>query len=100
MFFMFIKIKNLLNKSINRAGFSRQIEATQVVEQADKVLRQILSQKVYEKIKPVSFKNGALTIACLNSVAAQEVKLRQREIIAQINQPFKERLVTDLRFMG
>ena len=97
---MFNHIKNLLNKSINKAGIGRQMEATQVVEQADRVLRQILSQPVYEKIKPVSFKDGMLTIACLNSVAAQEVKLMQREIVEKINQVFDERLVTDLRFMG
>lgn len=97
---MFTPIKNLLNKSIARVGIVRQIEATQVVEQADRVLAAMLSPAARRQIKPVSFQNGVLTIACLNSAAAQEIKLCQPEILDQINRPFNQRLVTDLRFMG
>jgi len=85
----FSSVGNILNKKIKqKPGLSRQIQASLVCEEFDKIIDNKWGDKVKNKAKAMYFKDNVLTIACLSSVMAQEIKLYENEIINTLNQKF------------
>lgn len=96
---MMNELKNLLQKSINKAGISRQVEAALLIEKAQGIIEKLLPSGVNKMTKVLYLRNQNLTIACLNSALAQEIKLYEREIIAKINKDFGKEVIKNLRFL-
>lgn len=96
---MIIKLKNLLWKSINKAGIASQVEAVLVVEKAQKIVDDFLPQKEKKLAKVLYLRNQILTIACLSSAVAQELKLNEKEIIFKLNKNFEKETIKRLRFL-
>jgi predicted nucleic acid-binding Zn ribbon protein len=95
---MLSSISNDLKKSINKAGISREVEAFQICEMWKKVIEEIFTKEVAEKTQAVKYKNGALTIAVLSSVLAQEFKFKEEEIKEEINKKIGYKVVRKIRF--
>lgn len=93
------RLKNLLWKAINKAGIARQVETALVVEKAQIIVDEFLPKKESKLAKILYLKNQILTIACLSSAVAQELKLREQEIIFTLNQYFDKEIVKQLRFL-
>lgn len=94
---MFLPLRNLLGHSIKRAKIEPQVEATQVMAVFDSISRQIWGQAISEHIKPLYIINRCLSVAVLSNIYAQEIRLREREIIAEINAKMKKEVVTRIR---
>ena len=62
-----------LQKSINRLGVSRQVEAVGVVEKATEEIAKFIPREDFEVI---SFNRGALKIKAANSAVASEINLQ------------------------
>ncbi len=90
-------LKDLLPLSINRAGIGTQLEASQVCLTCEKLIKE-LDQKIFQEIKPVSFKNKTLTIQVPSSSHAQELLMHQHIIKQKINQHFKKQLVDRISY--
>lgn len=87
-----------LKKSINKAGIGKQIEAVQVCEFWQEVVGSIFGGQVAERSKALKFKNGAITVAVLSSVLAQEFKFKEGEIKENINRKAGYDLVRKIKF--
>jgi predicted nucleic acid-binding Zn ribbon protein len=94
-----IHLKRLLGKAIRKTGVARQIQAALILDEFMKILAEELGEKIKENVKPISVQNKMLTVACLSSVLAQEVQLREYKIKNQLNKLFGQEVVERIRFV-
>ena len=87
-----------LKKSINKAGISREIEAFQLCEFWQKVVKDIFSKEIARKSQAIKYRNGTLTVAVLSSVLAQEFKFKEEEIKEEMNKKARYNAVRKIRF--
>ena len=87
-----------LKKSISKAGISREIEAFQICESWQKIIKVIFTEEVAKKSQAIKYRNGMLTVAVLNSVLAQEFKFKEDEIKEEMNKEAKYNAVRKIRF--
>lgn len=73
-------LNNIFSKRLEKLGLKKQVEASLVVEEAQKRLEKIFGKKVEGNLKVVSFKNGVLKIAAKNSVWAGECRMREEQV--------------------
>lgn len=95
----FVKLEQLLPKSIKKAGISHQLDSLKILEEFNKVAKKIFGEEVMKKIKPLYLKNGTLSIACLSSVLGERLKSQEKRVLAELNRPYKKEMVERLRFL-
>lgn len=99
LYMSFNIISNILNKNLQkRSWLTKQIQATLICEEFDKIIQEKWEHKIINKVKAIYFKNNTLTIASLSSVTAQEIKLHEQEILEKINKKF-EKAVERIRYL-
>jgi len=69
------------------------------VEEADNILAKMFGSEIKKFAHASYIKNKTLAIACRGSVAAQEMKLRESEIISALNQSAGERVVEKIKII-
>ncbi len=95
----FIPLGDALSKRMSsNTPLKRQVEATQVVELAKGVFEEMF-QELAIHINPLFLKNRTLTVSCTSSVVAQEIRLRQNEIVRQLNEKFGKQEVDRIRYL-
>jgi len=97
--YMAIPLKDLLQKSINKAGVSEQVGAAVVCNEFNKIIQDILDPKLVKRVKAMYVKNKTLTVAVLSSVVGQEIKLYEREILERLEKKVGENIVERIRFL-
>lgn len=83
-------ISKILSRRINALGLSRQFAAARVCAVADEVGK--------GEFKTVSYKNGILKVWVDSGARAHLIKLREKEILGEINTEFKGQVVKKLVF--
>ncbi|MFA6410413.1 MAG: DciA family protein [Candidatus Buchananbacteria bacterium] len=96
----FIKVEKLLDKSIQKAGISSQLYSVQVLDEFLPVMKKFFGEQTIKKIKPLYLKEGVLSVACLSSVLAEDLKNQEKRILNELNRPYKEKVVLKLRFLA
>lgn len=71
-----------------------------VLERVIAVLKRLFGDDADKRMKPLYVKRGVLTVSCLSSVAAQELKLNEREIVQEVNTHFGKPVVDRVRFFA
>ena len=80
------KIGNLIAKTLNKAGITKQVEAAQICDTYHKVLVDTdIDEKALEKSQAIRYKYKVLTVAVIGSGWAQELQMRRHLIIEGIN---------------
>ena len=74
-------------------------EMGQVIIYAEEAVAEIFGKDKINDAKPLFLKNRTLTVTCSSSAMAQEVRLRQQEIIAKINQKLGKIEVDRVRYL-
>lgn len=95
---MFHDISKILPKSIQRAGISKRVGAVTVIEAFSTIIGDFLSPELAKKVRPLFVRDKVLTIASLSSIASQEVKLKEAELIAKINEKIGKTAVEKIRY--
>ena len=93
-------IRSILGLHANQTPSLKKAEASLVVELANSVLAQFLGAEVKRFARAVYIKNGALTIACLSSKVAQEIKLNEKRFIESVNAKARKKIVLNLRYLA
>ncbi len=75
------------------------LENNQIIEYAEKVLAEILGPERACDVRPLFLKNRTLTITCVNSNLAQEIRLKQQEIVEKINEKLKANEIDRIRYL-
>lgn len=96
----FAKLSDLLGRSARKKGISAQVEAAMILEFFKQVTKDMFEEKARSAISPLHVRDGTLTVATLSPALAQELKLREREIIDGINAKSGRKVVSALRFLS
>ena len=96
---MWTPIKKILPYLINRLGLKREIEINKIFSLWPDLVVKICGQNYKEKLKPLYFKNRTLFISCPDSIWANELQLRQEELLRKINQHFNQKKIEKLKFV-
>lgn len=93
-------IRSIIGSYSNQVPALKKAEASLVVELANAVLAHLFGVEIKRFARAVYIKNGALTIACLSSTVAQEIKLNEKHFIESINAKTKKKIVSGLRYLA
>jgi predicted nucleic acid-binding Zn ribbon protein len=96
---MFHPLKNLLPKSINRAKIGGRVEIAMILEEFEKVVKEVLGERAAQKSKPLYLKGKIITVAVLSSVLAQEFRLNEGKIIKKLNDKFGREVAEGLKYL-
>lgn len=77
----------------------RGVMGAMAVEEASKLLISIFGSSAANSCQVVSVKNKVMTLACLSTVLFQEIKTREKEIIASLNKKLGREEVERVRFL-
>lgn len=75
------------------------LENSRIIKYAEKTLAEILGSERAGDVRPLFLKNRTLTITCINSNLAQEIRLKQQEIVEKINEKLKANEVDRIRYL-
>lgn len=90
----------LQQKLSAQTPLKKQVEASLVVEQAAIVFEEIFGKDNAAQAKPLFLKNRTLTVTCGTGAIAQEIRLRQLEIVEKINQKLGKKDVDRIRYLA
>jgi predicted nucleic acid-binding Zn ribbon protein len=93
------KFGNLLSKWQKKSPIMRGVVSSMVVEHFTELLKAKWGAAIEEQARVLHLKNQTLTVACLNSMIASEIKLNERSFLEKINAKFGETTVLKLKFM-
>lgn len=95
---MFIHLKDILSRHIEQSGISQQIEAAQAVEKFNEIIAEMFGKSILKRAKAMHLRNKILTVMCLSSVLTQEIYLKQKRIIKELNKRLGREAVSALKF--
>lgn len=75
-------LKNLLGNAFLRKPVREGVRAAVVIEAAREACETLFRADIGKKITPLSFKDGAITLAVPHPALIQELRMRNREIVA------------------
>ena len=89
----------LKNRNLN-SPLVRGVRAAQVIAAAEKILTEQFGPEIMTSAAPAYYKNQILSIACLSSSAASEIRMRENSIIGSINQAVPGAQITKIRYLS
>lgn len=93
------RIRDLLNGSLKRAGIYQKVNAAQIIDATKKIIQNHWGRSTLERVIPNYIQDGVLTITVKDSVYAAELKLKEEELLKEINQSCKTTAVKKLRLL-
>ncbi|OGL88391.1 hypothetical protein A3H75_01780 [Candidatus Uhrbacteria bacterium RIFCSPLOWO2_02_FULL_51_9] len=94
------KLHHLITQSVRRSGVQPSVEAAKIVDEATAILGSLFGVDLASHMKPLYVKNRTLTVSCTSSTVAQELKLRETEILEKLNLKLAGRLVDRIRYFS
>ncbi len=94
------KLHHLITQSVRRSGVEPSVEAAKIVGEATTTLASLFGADLASHMKPLYIKNRTLTVSCTSSTVAQELKLRETEILDKLNLKLAGRLVDRIRYFS
>ncbi|HCC23815.1 TPA: hypothetical protein DF272_06605 [Candidatus Falkowbacteria bacterium] len=90
---------DILSKHVKKTGLIKSIEAAMVVEFVNDWFVSEWGEEMKAEARAMSLRSNLLTIACLSSVAVNEIKLREDKLISAVNEKFGEFAVRQIKYM-
>ena len=89
------KVRETLQKYLDKAGISEKIEAASAVPEWPA----LVGEGIAGVTTPLKVSNGVLFVAVRSSAWLSELKLMEREIISRLNATRKRGKITSIRFV-
>src|SRR5262245_29639819 len=96
---MFAHLSKILEQKSSSNPMLRGVNAAMIVEVANKALADIFGQSIVDTAQAVFLRQETLTIACLSSTAAQEIKLHEAELVDRIHKETISQVVKKVRYI-
>lgn len=90
----------LHDKMDKNSTLKGQVEASEAVEIAESVMKEMFGEELAKDAKPLFVKNRTMTISCASSAIAQEIRLNQHDIVAKINEKLGKSEVDRIRYLA
>lgn len=78
-------LKSILQGRPRQSSFGRGVDAALVVAAGNKILASEFGEEVKNHALAVYYKNQKLAVACLSSTVAQEIRLREKQLLKALN---------------
>ena len=82
---MMKSLKDLLRSDKLNTPILRGVRAAAVIEHADRALEELFGKEIKKFAAAGYYSNGVLTIACLSSVTAQEIRMNEAAFLEKLN---------------
>lgn len=76
---------NILNRASNQSPLVKGVRAALLIDKADDFLKQKWGAQAEKHARALYVKNRILTIACLSSIMAQEIRMQEKQLLAWLN---------------
>ncbi len=97
----FIPLGNTLsNNSIEDKSTKKQLEADEIIKIAEVVFEDVFGKELALGAKTLFLKNRTLTVSCSNSTIAQEIRIKQAEIVDKMNEKLGSKEVDRIRYLA
>jgi predicted nucleic acid-binding Zn ribbon protein len=96
---MMKSLGEILKKQMPVMPAGKQITATMVVAKANEAIIALCGAGAAKFAQAIYYKDKTIAITCLSSVTAQEIKLNERQIIAEINKKLEGKAVEKIRYL-
>ena len=83
---------------MKRAGMKPAIDRAMVLDRFKKEVGEIMGKEAAEQVRPLYVRNKVITVACLSSALAQEIKFKEAEIVGRVNEEFKQSMIERVLF--
>lgn len=94
------KLGSLLPHVLIRHRLEKGVEAAQVIAAIEEEIVRRWGGEGARAIRVRFFKNGAVVVSCSSSVWAQEIKLREKEILQLVREKIGSRILVErVRFV-
>lgn len=95
----FNTLGDLLHRNLRKKGLAYQVEASMVLQVFQNIAKEWWGD-LSDSMRPMYVKDQVLVIAVLAPALAQELKLREKELIEAINKAVRAEAVIRLRFLA
>lgn len=90
----------LQDKLGKNSSLKAQLETSRVLDVASEVISELFKKDMAAHAKPLFLKNRTLTVSCTSSSMAQEIRLNQATIVAEINRKLGAEEVDRIRYLA
>lgn len=91
---------DLLENKRKQSAIWKGVNASMIVEKANEVIVELFGEDVKNQAQVVYYKDNTITLACLSSTIAQEVRLNERKIKSKINEIFGSDTIHKIRYLA
>lgn len=92
------KISKLTRNTLVDKNLGRAAEAAFICHLSNKAIQDFFDKDFLKEIKIISFRDGYLFFSTSNSTYAQEIKMKEKEIVSKTNELLGKKLVEKIRF--
>lgn len=92
--------KDLADRAVDKKGIKSQIQESLVIQTANRVLIDFLSEVAKDKMSAIYFKNGVLTIAALDDNLLKQLVEKKDSFISTLNSKLGDSIIEDLNFLS
>ena len=92
--------KDLADQVVDKKGIKNQIQESLVLETANKILIDFLSEQTKDKLSAVYFRNGILTLAALDDNLLKQLLNDKDLFITSLNSKLGDNIIEDLNFLS
>ncbi|MDO8499521.1 MAG: DciA family protein [bacterium] len=93
-------LADIFKRKSTRSPLLRSVNTAMTVEMANNIIAQLFGEKIIDAARAVYLKNQILSVACLNTVVSQEIKLNEAKIIDLINTKAATVAITKIRYIA
>ncbi|NCP16923.1 hypothetical protein COU24_00645 [Candidatus Kuenenbacteria bacterium CG10_big_fil_rev_8_21_14_0_10_39_14] len=95
----FTEINKIISERYSKQDLGKKVTASLVCEEFNKLIVSIWGKKIENNAQAMYLKDKILTIAALSPVVAQELKIREGELINRLADKFGQGVVDRLRLL-
>lgn len=95
----FTPIGDALQDRVGSKSIKKSVDASMVIDAAEEVFEDMFGEEQAFHANPQFLKNRTLTVTCTSSTMAQEIRLKQKEIVNKINEKLDGDKVDRIRYL-
>jgi predicted nucleic acid-binding Zn ribbon protein len=95
----FTSISKVIAKKFGRSPLAKSVTAALVCDEFNRLILEKWGEKIKDTARAMYVKDKILTVACLSPVVAQEIKMKEGELLEKIKEKFGEGIVERLRLL-
>lgn len=93
-------LANIFKCAPTQSPVIKGVRSAMLIEDVNTFLRDTWGAEAEKYAKAMYVKNKVLTIACLSSVMAQEIRMKEKSLLEKINGENGEKVVTKIQYLS